>query len=93
MYGDLEAYLRIVPGAAMGHLWLGILVILALDALLVAVVAAIAFTAMRSAQRPADQQARRFAEAVARQDFAAAEAAATQAMTDAPLSLGGREER
>jgi hypothetical protein len=77
----------------MGHLWLGILVILALDALLMAVVAAIAFTAVRSMQRPADQQARRFAEAVARQDFAAAEAAATQAMTDAPLSSGGREQR
>ncbi|HEX8930795.1 MAG TPA: hypothetical protein VGA45_17920 [Actinomycetota bacterium] len=77
----------------MGHLWLGILVILALDAVLLAVVAAIAFTAVRSTQRPADQQARRFAEAVARQDFAAAEAAATQAMTDARLSSGGREQR
>jgi hypothetical protein len=76
----------------MGHLWWGILVILMLDALLVAVVAAIAFLAMR-AQGAAEQQARRFAEAVVRQDFAAAEAAATQAMTDAPLSPGGREQR
>jgi hypothetical protein len=76
----------------MGHLWWGILVILMLDALLVAVGAAIAFLAMR-AQGAAEQQARRFAEAVVRQDFAAAEAAATQAMTDAPLSPGGREQR
>jgi hypothetical protein len=76
----------------MGHLWWGILVILMLDALLVAVVAAIAFLAMRS-QGAAERQARRFAEAVVRQDFAAAEAAATQAMTDAPLSPGGREQR
>jgi osmotically inducible protein OsmC len=36
----------------------------------------------------ADRQARAFAEAVARQDFAAAEAAATQVMTDAWLSPG-----
>jgi uncharacterized membrane protein len=76
----------------MGHLWWGILVILMLDALLVAVVAAIAFLAMR-AQGADEKQARRFAEAVVRQDFAAAEAAATQAMTDAPLSPGGREQR
>ena len=77
----------------MGRLWWGILVILAVDALLIAVVAAIAFLALRSTQGPAEQQARRFAEAVARQDFAAADAAATQAMTDASLSPGGREER
>jgi hypothetical protein len=77
----------------MGHLWLGILVILALDTLLLAVVAAMALPAMRSRQGPADQQARRFAEAVARQDFAAAETAATQAMTDAWLRPGRREQR
>jgi hypothetical protein len=77
----------------MGHLWLGILVIVTLDALLLAVVAALACTAVRSKQGPADRQASTFAEAVARQDFAAAEAAATQAMTAAALSPGGREQR
>jgi hypothetical protein len=66
----------------MGHIWLGILTILAIDAVLVAVVAAITFAFTRPTRGPTRRHVRRFADAVARGDFAAAEAAAKQAITD-----------
>lgn len=71
----------------MGHIWLGIL---AIDALVIAAVLAVALVAMGSMPGSARRQARRFAEAVARQDFGAAEAAAEQAMTGREQAGPGR---
>jgi hypothetical protein len=65
----------------MGHIWLGILMILAIDAFVIAVVLAMALMATGLPRGPARRQARRFADAVARHDFQGAEAAAERAMT------------
>jgi hypothetical protein len=74
----------------MGHIWLGIVIILAIDALVVAAVLAVALVATGSTPGSARQQARRFAEAVARHDFGGAEAAAEQAMTGRERAGPGR---
>jgi hypothetical protein len=81
--------MNVTMWAGMGHIWLGILTILAIDALLIAMVAAITFVFMRPMRGPT-RHARRFADAVARGDFAAAEAAAAQAITDREQANHGR---
>ena len=58
----------------MAEMWLGTLLILGIDLVLVGLVCAIVFVAITGLGRWQDRrQARRFAEAAARGDFAAAE--------------------
>jgi hypothetical protein len=66
----------------MGHIGLGILAILGIDAVLIVGVAVITLVFLRPMAGSARRQARRFAEAAARHDFSGAEAAAEQALTD-----------
>jgi hypothetical protein len=68
----------------MAEMWLGILLILAIDFVLVGLVGAIVFVACTGSEWwQGRRQVRRFAEAVARSEFEKAEAAARRAFQSA----------